>query len=383
MPEKIKLNINNFENDCEKVRFLADEYLHGELSAEDKDFLDRHILDCLECFDFIAAEKIYFEEIKLAEYVPEISVAKSVMDKIIENKIIADKPPRRRIMPMGFISAAAVIIIMFALTRGGTLNIFMQKADRDNINNIVENAAAEFAVNDDALFATFGGMDFAEYNNYDDGENSNRDKAAGKMSETKEETEELTQMPYMYKAEEEELQENIVAADEFITAAEAIMAEAPAAAPAPFVESEDSGIADVPAPAVEEAVPAPAPAARLPIAARTGGLGEDIEIPETVKESKFESMDDYIIKYAELDINKIYEIYFIGACGLDRDELKSNILTDVEIFKSDINADMFDIIEKKYKDILNNNLIANNIVIGEILSKEQDGEYIAVIYWCN
>ena len=136
MPGTTELNISG----CEKFISLADEYLRGELSElseEEKNFADNHINECKDCADYIEGEKNYLKAVKLAEYIPEISVSQSVMDEIIENRMVVNKPPKRRFVPVGFISAAAVVIIMFMIARGGPLNLFMKSAQ--DINSI-ENA---------------------------------------------------------------------------------------------------------------------------------------------------------------------------------------------------------------------------------------------------
>jgi len=396
LPDIIKLNRSVLETDCEKVRMLADEYLHDErivlgesgiskefeLSEEERSFIKNHINGCEDCFDLIEAESKYLSEVKIAEYVPEISVAEFVVNKIIENQIIVDKPPKRRIFPVGLVSAAAVVIIMFALARSGPLSVFL-KSDQNigNINNSSSNSAismdadhsaAEIAMFEDSIppepdygnngkaadSMADGGWGAAENNDIAVPENFTGEVPMG-----------------AYDSPEGEPEGAI---------AEKVAGETPVA-PAPEIENGDMAMAPVPA-----AAPAPAMAPRLmpeESAIEESAMEEAApmlaEIPGPVDESKFESMEDYISKYADFDIKKIYEIYFIGACGEDRDELRNNILKDIEVYKSDINANMFDIIEKRYKNICNNNLVDNNIVIGEILSKYQDGEYIAIIYWCN
>jgi hypothetical protein len=164
LPEENK-NINI--KDCEKIRELADEYLHAklaelseeieeiekteEISEEDAspavtqkshlaegaileeeiNFIDMHIAECKDCAGFIEEESKYLAEIKLADYVPEISVSQSVMEKIIAEKLTVGEPPRsifgrRRFLPVGFMSAAAALIIMLAVARGGIVDIFRQ-----------------------------------------------------------------------------------------------------------------------------------------------------------------------------------------------------------------------------------------------------------------
>lgn len=140
MPETTYLNLNtdDIKKDCEKVILLADEYLHDELlgldlpeisrepelSEEDRSFIQKHISECKECFDYIETERKNLEAIRLAEYIPEISVSQSVMDRIIDNVMTVEKPPKRRFVPVGFISAAAVVIIIALSSRGSPIDFF-------------------------------------------------------------------------------------------------------------------------------------------------------------------------------------------------------------------------------------------------------------------
>jgi len=143
LPGKNKLNIHNNENnDCEKLKSLADEYLHDELSDEEKEFIENHIKECADCADFITSEKLYLDGIKLAEYEPGISISQSVMKRITENKTVIEKPKKRRFAPFGLISAAVVVLFMFIATRGGPLDIFMQSnsdaaKSQENVNDKV------------------------------------------------------------------------------------------------------------------------------------------------------------------------------------------------------------------------------------------------------
>ncbi|MCL2813301.1 MAG: hypothetical protein FWD23_01745, partial [Oscillospiraceae bacterium] len=100
MPKaKIPVQSNTYQNDCEKVKSMADEYLHDELivfggsensgdsrelelSEDDRGFVDGHLGHCAGCLAFIEAESIYLENMAQAGYEPEASVWEFVADKI-------------------------------------------------------------------------------------------------------------------------------------------------------------------------------------------------------------------------------------------------------------------------------------------------------------
>jgi len=328
--EKID-NINNIESDCEKVKSLADEYLHGELSeltglSEEKDFIEKHIIDCLDCRSYIDEEKIYLDAIRSAEYVPEISISQSVMDKIIENRIAAGKPKRKRFVPVGFLSAAAVIVIMFLISKGGPLNLFM-KASQDNAGNAVNNS-----ISDSMSIEPYAGD--AQFNAYND-----ETVAAAPVSpagfglDITAATEAGTEIPLLTISPR-------IAVGDFTNEAEENL-------------GTQAGIS-----------PAAAP------------------MPEAVDNSIFGlEMDEYIPEVSGLDMSEIYEIYYMS--GYNKEADRPKILKDIEVYKTDSQRFMFDIIDKKYKDALNQNFKDNNITIGEILNKNQDGKFIVVVYWMN
>lgn len=404
MPESeiIELKINNSGNDCEKVKSLADEYLHGELSesSEEKKFIETHIIGCKDCLCYIAEEKTYLDEIKLAEYVPEISVSASVMDRIIENRMIVDKPARRRFMPpVGFMSAAAVVIIMFAIARGGPLNLFM-KASQDNSSVEIGSGNNK----DIAMYAENAEEAAYDAEYYDGGTSA---PAAGKAAADSgvfiANADDAAFEPFN---EAQSYQTATTDADVMADNADILMTES-----GDIAESVES---DTPLPAVfGMEVPGAAISPRIGFHEfatdelnaenqEGGDSGENIEgeegiqttvsmaepeafeIPAAVAESRFSSeMDEYIPEISGLEINKFYEFYYIGSNQADFAEKKLNIFKDIEIYLHDDTHGVVDIIDKKYKDVLEKNLIENNIEIGEILIKEQDGEYIAVIYWFN
>ncbi|MCL2159600.1 MAG: hypothetical protein FWH48_09355 [Oscillospiraceae bacterium] len=66
----------------------------------------------------------YLKAVKLAAYEPESSISRYVMDKIIGEKIAIQKPRKKIFVPFGLISAAAIVLALFVLTRGGALEIF-------------------------------------------------------------------------------------------------------------------------------------------------------------------------------------------------------------------------------------------------------------------
>lgn len=157
MPKtKIPVKPNTYENDCEKVKSMADEYLHDELivfgglensgdsrelelSEDDRGFIDGHLGACAGCLAFIESESIYFENMAQAGYEPEASVWEFVANKI-NGGVTVEKPKKRRIVPFGLISAAAVVLIMFAVYKG-VPGIFMKSSDM--AQNVERSAAKD------------------------------------------------------------------------------------------------------------------------------------------------------------------------------------------------------------------------------------------------
>ena len=342
MPEttELKLIINDFENDCEKFRFMADEYLHDELSVEDKDFIEKHINECKDCFDFIDEEKKYLEEIKLAEYIPEISVSQFVMNKITEDKIIINKPQRKRFIPVGFITAAAVILIIFIASRGRLLNIFM-KSSQDNGAN--DSAYAEFNLNNENII-------YDEYilieGNSDGGGNYG------------------------------DIVDEAAEADIEMSAADFVRARS-------FDDNKAAGVMDSPEPEMgkddSEELIAPVPAA--------------FAIAEAIPEAEEEIYDPYsptlengltpLITIEEfLDINPDLTFVLIYYPT----ERNRDFLNDIDIYSTD-EFGRFDIIEKKYQEKLIENFIGDDLTIYVTGTKGiydqiiDSGEYIAIIYF--
>ena len=337
MPKILKLNIDDWESDCEKVKSLADEYLHDELilhgepgisgklelPEEDKDFIDRHIAGCRDCLDFIEAESRYLEEIKSAEYVPEISISQSVMDRIIENRLIVDKPPKRRIFPVGLVSAAAVVLIMFALTKTGALNLFMKYDNTGSLKNAGPESANEMPADGDSWLAALP-------------DDEARNKARRAMDGLVDYGEDAAD-----RAEENE--------------------EIIAAAPAAFA-AEDIAPDEMPF--------ATAPDFPLPMSPPA---------PRTNAETQNMSYENFMAMNKNLDFYKIYRLKNNDVAGKEED-----IFKDIEFSAMDPDG-RFDIIEKRYDEILNRNLLENNISAEEWLSEksegaETDNEYIGIIY---
>lgn len=340
--KELKLNINDFENDCEKVKFTADEYLHGELSETENDFIEKHISECKDCFDFIETEKKYLDEIKFAEYIPEISVAKSVMDKIIENRMIIDRPPKKRFVPVGFIAAAAVIILMFAVSRGGALNMFMKSSKEKSANNL-ENAVFDAqiingtAANFDNSFVTYGEVQ-------DDMDEDELELVEEKME--------------------------IFAAD---SGADNMDLGEPEAAAYSLTEAAVF--------AVEEAAPAPAPeapAAGDKVSSATDSHAESGKIAMIPTEENLSpaiTIDEFFAANTDTGFDQILWINYADISGI-----KSEIFKDIEIYRIDPDG-RFDIIEKKYGDLLLENLLKNNIIMEESPVLAGIAEYIGIIYY--
>jgi hypothetical protein len=94
---------------------MADEYFHDELSPENKKMLEEHTKGCEKCAARFESERIYYNKIKSAEY--KINIAESVMDKIISGQMIVNKPAKKRFVPFGLISAAAIVLVLWAVSR--------------------------------------------------------------------------------------------------------------------------------------------------------------------------------------------------------------------------------------------------------------------------
>ena len=118
---------------CDRAGILADEYFHGELLPEDEKMIEGHIENCEKCASVFNNWRKYFEEVKLAEYTPEIDIAESVMDKIITGRIAVDKPAKRRFVPFGLIGAAAVVLVMLITSNVDFFNIYNYNFRYDNI----------------------------------------------------------------------------------------------------------------------------------------------------------------------------------------------------------------------------------------------------------
>ncbi|MCL2095518.1 MAG: zf-HC2 domain-containing protein [Oscillospiraceae bacterium] len=298
MPEKLNI--------CGEVKFMADEYLRGELGLlkeSDKIFIEEHILECKDCLEYIENERKYLEEIKLAEYIPDIDIAGIVMDKIIGGVMAIDKPRRKRFIPVGLMSAAVIVILFAAVSRGGLMNIFIR--GDNNINDL--NAANE---------RSYGG----EYGGSPEIARFNLDVGGG-------------------------FDENTEAEEDFDAAAD--------------VWNDDSP---------------PQPALRA--------AGEYIPA-EAVAQSIFGSheVDEYIYRNFGLTEDDFYAYYFVGGNGENNTDIIRNI--DVYAGGGEERARFVDIIAKGDEETLVRNAFDNYIYVSEILIKNQDGEYIAVVYWFN
>ena len=160
-----------YENDCEKVKSMADEYLHDELiicgefenswelelSEEDRHFIDAHLGECAPCSDFIEEESRYVDNMMQARYAPQVSVWDFVAKQIAKNNIIIEKPPKKRFVPFGLISAAAIVLAVFIASRSGVLDIFMKSNDQS-----VQEVAANDAANTDMAYGIYDEADKGE-----------------------------------------------------------------------------------------------------------------------------------------------------------------------------------------------------------------------------
>ena len=155
---------NKHENNCEKLKSLADEYLHDELilcgdfdgppelelSGEDRGFVDRHLGECPRCHDFIEAESRYLGGVMQAGYAPEASVFEFVADRIRRENVSVEKPKKRVFIPFGLLSAAAVVLAVLLVSRSGLFDAFM----KSNSHNTAADAGG---------FLPATGMEFGAY----------------------------------------------------------------------------------------------------------------------------------------------------------------------------------------------------------------------------
>jgi hypothetical protein len=327
---KTELNI------CEKVRLAADEYLRLELPEPETAEIAGHTAICKDCFEYIENEKKYLEEIKLAEYIPEIPVSQSVMDKIIDNIMVVDKAPRRRFIPVGFISAAAIVIMIAAVSQTGLFDLISSPvtvspaspaspaADNYGTPEAFDGGFELWAAPADTETARAGGMASEEAEEaFDDGNFA---------------------LPARRMAFDLDIESEPEAGD--IGEATGIVWDTP-----------DIWGAALPAPT---------------------GVFE----PYAAEAPRVEQMAEYIALNSGLEINQFYEFYFVA--GDERELNSMNAMRNIQISAADESSrGMFNIIEKGYKLILNENLTENNISVSEIFSIYEDGEYIAVIYWFN
>jgi hypothetical protein len=150
LPEtKFPLQSNIHENDCEKLKSMADEYLHDELvifgdaenardlelSEGERDFVEEHIRQCAACFSFIESESVYIENMEQAQYTPEASVSEYVAGKIIRERISVEKPRKKIIVPFGLISAAAVVLIVFIASKSGLADMFIKSSGNMDLSS--------------------------------------------------------------------------------------------------------------------------------------------------------------------------------------------------------------------------------------------------------
>ena len=171
---------NLYLNNCVKIKSLADEYLHDdpELSAADRDAIENHLKMCDGCAAFYDGEKYYLDGIKAAEYIPAASVSEAVMNTIIENTLTVDRGTKKRFVPFGVISAAAVVLIIFGLSRTGLFdlynNINTNTADnsRNSNSNIggSDNISPRIAENNRGFGELRQGLDESDLYVYDGGE---------------------------------------------------------------------------------------------------------------------------------------------------------------------------------------------------------------------
>ena len=111
---------------CDKMEQMADEYFHGELSPEDMREVDRHVKSCEKCAVYFENERRYCEAVRLAAY--DADIAGAVMDRIIDGRLIVDAPAKKRYIPFGLISAAAIVLVMLVMSRD-TLDLFDREAN--------------------------------------------------------------------------------------------------------------------------------------------------------------------------------------------------------------------------------------------------------------
>lgn len=339
--EQNKQNKTEDFNNCETVKSLADEYFHNDpdLTEIDRESICAHLKTCDGCSAFYAGEKKYLDEIKAAEYIPGISISEAVMNNIIENTLIVDSGPKKRIVPFGLISAAAVVIVMFALSRAGLLDTLNRVSNdsnysNDSANNMImhetaENQAIDYGELLDGVYSFDYGLDADAGGYFEENE-------ADETNEANEENEE--------KGEYE-------AADDINTAADK----------APEVYAYNMPAATESLMFAPEPAETPAPALRMEAeTAEAMGGGMEIAEPET----------------EEIDKNETKNIEVSQTIWAVTDN-QGNIFNGIEIVETRDDGRLF-IIHSKDTEAVINNLIKEDIIYK--INDESGGnpEYIAV-----
>src|SRR5215216_5796363 len=98
---------------CEVCSELLEEYLDGELTPQDREQVDAHLLACVECsesFAVLTAEQEIF-----ARYDREIEVPPFLWTRVAAHTVSERRAPKRRWFAPSLTGAIAVLLIAMAI----------------------------------------------------------------------------------------------------------------------------------------------------------------------------------------------------------------------------------------------------------------------------
>lgn len=106
-------------NDCDATRRLLSAYVDGELLAEDRQAVDRHLSGCEACLSLLLAEEALADSIRQALPLPE---APAELRARVQELLVSRRAPlRRRAARM---AAAAAVVVLAAGTWAGVSGRF-------------------------------------------------------------------------------------------------------------------------------------------------------------------------------------------------------------------------------------------------------------------
>jgi putative zinc finger protein len=97
---------------CEVCRELLEEYLDGELAAQDHEQVDAHLIACLECSESFAA--LSAEQEIFARYDREIEVPPFLWTRVAAHTVSERRAPQRRWFAPSFAGAIGLLLIAIA-----------------------------------------------------------------------------------------------------------------------------------------------------------------------------------------------------------------------------------------------------------------------------